>query len=457
MILGRPTYWSRQQEICRAVAEADTVAVPTGNAVGKSFLAAGLVLWWLYTRPGSLVIATAPSQTLLGTVLFKEISRAHARSVIPLGGSISKSPHVSPQVLRLDQEGWQCLGIATRGVERLSGQHATDLLVVVDEASAIEGEIWEAIRSLNPSRLVVFGNPLRPDGEFARLCARQDGSARVIRIPSTESPDAQIWRSPRGLADAAFLASAERDYGKDSLWWQTHIEARFPSAAHDSLLPPHWVDRCVQVQRASVDRGERVLAADLSAGTGRDRCVLLVRDDLGIVEIVSSAYIDVSNAADQIVRLARRHGVRDDHVYYDAGGPGRDLERYLSHYRFTACIPYVGSASGGARFANARSRAAWWMRQRLDPGRPEEYRSPIDDHACIPTRPVAQPEQAVQPPFAVEAGPFWPSLREELLGLRYRLEGPQIALERKDAYAARIGRSPDHADALIMSFAGGET
>jgi hypothetical protein len=30
--------------------------VPAGRAVGKSFLLAGLVLWWVDTRPKSLVI-----------------------------------------------------------------------------------------------------------------------------------------------------------------------------------------------------------------------------------------------------------------------------------------------------------------------------------------------------------------------------------------------------------------
>lgn len=46
-------------------------------------------------------------------------------------------------------------------------------------------------------------------------------------------------------------------------------------------------------------------------------------------------------------------------------------------------------------------------------------------------------------------------MREELTSLKYRLEGSRIALEQKDVLAARLGRSPDFADALIMSFAGG--
>ena len=46
-ILGRPSYWSRQVEICDAIAKYETTVVESGNSIGKSFLAAGIVLWWL--------------------------------------------------------------------------------------------------------------------------------------------------------------------------------------------------------------------------------------------------------------------------------------------------------------------------------------------------------------------------------------------------------------------------
>jgi hypothetical protein len=45
-------------------------------------------------------------------------------------------------------------------------------------------------------------------------------------------------------------------------------------------------------------------------------------------------------------------------------------------------------------------------------------------------------------------------LREELQGLKYELSGKdQVALEKKEKLKAVLRRSPDFADALIMSFA----
>ena len=50
-VLGR-RLWAKQVEVCQAIARSPITVVPAGRAVGKSFLLAGTVLWWLYTRPG---------------------------------------------------------------------------------------------------------------------------------------------------------------------------------------------------------------------------------------------------------------------------------------------------------------------------------------------------------------------------------------------------------------------
>jgi len=48
-VLGR-TLWTRQVAVCEAVAKSPITVVPAGRAVGKSFLLAGLVLWWVNRR-----------------------------------------------------------------------------------------------------------------------------------------------------------------------------------------------------------------------------------------------------------------------------------------------------------------------------------------------------------------------------------------------------------------------
>ena len=473
-VLGRPDYWWRQLEICDAVVRYKTVVVPTGNSVGKSYIAAGLALWWLYTRPDSLVVTTAPSQTLLGTVLFKELRKAVANSVIDLDAKITESPKASPQTLSASSVDHQILGIATRGVERFSGQHNAELLVIVDEASGIEDEIWEAIRSQNPAKLVLFGNPIRGDGEFHRVYKRavaEQAEASIpdhlrtvaIRIPSTDSPDIEVDRSPRGLADRGFLHEAERTYGRDSLWWLTHIAAEFPSEDFDALLKPAWVDRCYSVS----DRCDEIRAAyhktnmprmglDLGEGTGRDRTVAIVVDRFGILHCSSSNQAGIPEAAQWAADLARRYGVRQEHIVYDAGGRGKDLPRYLDPLGITEAVPYHGSGKGGPRAKNKRSAVAWRLRQRLDPERPEHalYVPPPPDWNPSPFDPEwKQPPRTIQPPFGLPKDKsWWGSLAEELKALRYEMDGVKVSLELKEDMSKRLGRSPDLVDALFMAY-----
>jgi hypothetical protein len=55
--------------VCAAVASSPITVVPAGRAVGKRFLLAGLVLWWVDTHPRSLVITTGPDFRQVASVL----------------------------------------------------------------------------------------------------------------------------------------------------------------------------------------------------------------------------------------------------------------------------------------------------------------------------------------------------------------------------------------------------
>lgn len=485
LILCRPDYWSKQIEIARALADpaVDTVVVATGNSVGKSYLAGGLVPWWLYTRmpygskPGAQVVATAPSQTLVGTVLFKEMRRALAvarRAGVPLFGAISESPNASPQFLRLDNQGWECLGFATTGVERASGQHNEDLFVLMDEASGIKPEIWEGVTSLNPRKTAIFGNPLEPHTPFHKLwlkgMAGEPGVASFT-VASTDSPDIHMERSRRGLADLGFLRRARRDYGEPgSPLWESHVAGNFPDVVAQALIPPWWLDRVAQAVRPK-GGGPRTLAADLSGGVGGDRTVLLVRDRWGILEVVISPLMGVPETAHRLAELARRWGVPHHRIVYDRGGMiGRQMADYLESHGIYDAVAYHGSdAPSTPRFFNKRAEMAYLVRERLDPDfttvvhRSPEEQARLEEawkmgwRAEPPTPEIRRQETFALPSEGTPPLPdWWAPLYEELCQLRYRDKLGKIQLEPKEDFAKRLGRSPDLADAYMMSYAVGE-
>src|SRR5690348_11685010 len=51
-------WWSRQKDAAELVAKHRRVAVKSANGVGKTYLAADLALWFLYTHRPSIVLTT---------------------------------------------------------------------------------------------------------------------------------------------------------------------------------------------------------------------------------------------------------------------------------------------------------------------------------------------------------------------------------------------------------------
>ncbi len=100
LFLNRPAYWSRQKDLCRSVVEYRTTVAYSGNMVGKDYWIAGIIIWWLLTRPDSLCIITGPSQMVLGSVTFKEIRRCLDGTDIPFGGKLSSGIKASPVMMQ---------------------------------------------------------------------------------------------------------------------------------------------------------------------------------------------------------------------------------------------------------------------------------------------------------------------------------------------------------------------
>jgi hypothetical protein len=446
------TPWQKQIDILRSVARFRTTCVYAGNAVGKSWCIAIIVIWFILTHPDAMVIVTGASQQTIGSIAWREIRRALALALLPFGGKVSTAIKASPQVLTV-ADGWTAMGFATTGCERASGMHAGHLLVIVDESSGVDVEIFEALDSLSPSRVVLFGNPLRADGVFVDRIRQGERDARdgvpphlatnSIKISSLESPHAQLDRSPVGLADATWLADVARRYTVRSLWYRSHVLAEIPSVSSDVVIDEAHLDWATSRPRVEVPpghplRGKVRMGIDLGEGVGKDASAIVVRDDLGILDVVVGNAIGLGEAANHAFRLAAKHGVRHKDITYDMGGIGRDFCNHLARYEITA-QPYSGAGEpmDKSQYTNVRSECAWRARQRLDP---KHMPDPLS--------------HTLQPHFHIPPQNWWPMMREELKALTYDMVGRQVRLIAKKDLMTRLGRSPDLADAFLMTFFG---
>ena len=420
-------------EICRAVADpaVRTILVPAGNGVGKSFLGAGLALWYLFAFPQSKVVTTGPTFDQLTAILWANIFGSYYGS--ELNGQardIQKPPKIEIEKERF------AVGINPDNIEAASGYHCEKLMALVDESSALTADKQAAINSWDPEKRIYLGNPLRPDGPFYEMCQRQvlepDPATALIRIPSTESPAirAGLRRSPDGFVGMDWLDDRRRDYGEDSTWWTSHVLAQFPDTAEGQLIPRDWLDRCMAAKPPETDDTPRCLAVDLAAGRGGDRSVVMGRSALQVFFLDSSNRWTLDDTAAHARHHSDRLGVRHNRVVYDHSGLGEGFRKYLE----LAGVHHAAGFQGGAeakgfkgRFENLKSAAAWKLRQRLDPS--------------------VNPVPFYIPPEILQ------QLRPELQAFTYEVTSKdKIRLTEKETIRSRIGRSPDLADALIMSF-----
>ncbi len=65
--------WEKQIEILHSIRDNRETFVQSCNAAGKSWLAAGIVLWWTITRFNGKVITTAPTWRQVKDVLWAKI------------------------------------------------------------------------------------------------------------------------------------------------------------------------------------------------------------------------------------------------------------------------------------------------------------------------------------------------------------------------------------------------
>jgi hypothetical protein len=177
---------------------------------------------------------------------------------------------------------------------------------------------------------------------------------------------------------------------------------------------------------------------DVGGGVGGDRSVVVVRNRKQLLAVFASEWHGVLDGARHrlepvVVELARKWSVPAGNVIYDQAGLGRSFGSYLSTHGLSGTLGYFGAGKGGPYYRNRRTANAFALKRRLDPHR-KGY--------------VA---------FYCGGIPEWPQLRQELSELRspaMEMEEGQVkqALEEKDALAARLHRSPDLLDALLMTF-----
>jgi hypothetical protein len=162
---------------------------------------------------------------------------------------------------------------------------------------------------------------------------------------------------------------------------------------------------------------------------GDDLSVVAIREANRIYELVVMQKLDNVDVSGEIQELARQYKPR--YINVDSIGLGSGVVDILRSNGLPVNGVNVAEPSkveddkGNKLYANLRAELWWTVREQLNPKNPEPLLLPMDDEL-----------------LADLAAPIF----------RYNARG-QIQIEPKEDTKKRLKRSPDRADAVILTFA----
>ena len=420
-VLGGEQPWKKQQKIMLSIRDNPRTVVPSGFGVGKTWTAARVVVWFLYSFPHSLVITTAPTWRQVENVLWAEIRRQHQQSSNPLGGEILRT-----QIKIRDD--WFALGLSTDEPARFQGFHSANLLLVFDEAAGIDRQIWEVAEGQMAgalARWLAIGNPIAPSGPFYDIT--KNPLWNTIPISCLDCPNVKTGKViyPK-LVTSQWVEDRRREWGQASPLYQSKVLGQFPTTSEHGLIPLDWLLAAQerQVNNVAVNSDEKHIGVDV-ARSGDDATVFLFREGPAVRDIEEHHNPNTMEIVGKLIIFVDKHKVPWKNVFVDVIGVGAGVvDRLKEQNRGVRAVNFGSKAYDSEKYANMRAECYWKIHETLKPD------------AAVPMTFPARSDKLVNELAAIE----W-----------YVTSAGKIIVEPKEDIKKKLGRSPDHADALALT------
>ena len=411
----------QQEEISDNLIQHRNVCVSAGGGVGKSALAALLVIWFQCTHLFSTIPTTAPSRKQLKDVLWKEISlwlrRFKYRDIFEL---------LSERLLIKGYSDWYAVartvpkeGSASDISSTLAGFHGNagqdDLLIIVDEASGVKDPVFTAVEGAmtSGSYILLISNPVSYGGYYYDTINDPNGKGKAYKVLYYDSR-----QSP--LVDKEFEQRIIDRYGTDSAMYIAKVTGRPIAQLESVVCSPERFDRITAANRSRYD-GEYVVSVDVGGG-GTDPAIICHRVGKSIVRWDEFGSCNPTELADECLRMHQLlYQNKRVKFIVDGIGTGAGVVSNLQKANRFPVISFMGSekSSSPAMYKNKRSEGYYELSKNFD----------------VLHFPAKTPER----------------LKKELANLFFDFSEGPINMEPKKKFVGRIGFSPDHADALMMA------
>ena len=354
--LGESPY-DKQVQILKAVAESRRVSVVGCNGSGKDWAAARSVLWWMHSREPSKAIVTGPTTRQVDDIVWNEMRAAYGRAQDTLGGRMFRTSRYE-----VDDKSF-AIGFATNSPYNLQGFHSPNLLVVITEAHAMRAADIDAIRRLNPSCLLMTGNPFVMAGAFYDSHHSHKSRYATVQISAFDTPNLKQNRDAvLGMITRQDIEDRKDEWGEDSALYIGSVLGEFPDNM-DDVVVPLWA-ATEAAKREMEPEGPVVVACDV-ARFGHDKTVIIRRQGPVARVIRKVRGHDTMETANFLKRYCDENEVEAlvvDDTGIGAGVVDRLRELGLKRTRLVAFIA-GHKAEDSAHFVN-RIAEVWWAMRR---------------------------------------------------------------------------------------------
>lgn len=434
------TLWSKQREIIESVRDHAQTAVHSCHAIGKSFVAATTVAWWLDVHPvgEAFVVTTAPTDKQVKAVLWREINRLHTRAGLQGRTNLSEW-YIGKELVAFGRKP------ADQDPTAFQGIHARYVLLVFDEACGIPKDLWDAgssIVSNEHSRTLAIGNPDDPFGEFAANC-RPNNGWKVIHVGYKHTPNftgepvSEIVRD--SLISKRWVEERAKKWGVGSAIFTSKCGGQFPLEGTSGTIPYAWAVACRSLELPESQHD--VVEGGIDVGAGGDRTVLRERRGLraGREEVFVDA--DPMRTVGRLVEKILEWGIT--RVKIDCIGIGWALAGRLRE--LSALHNPAGALAGDC--THAAEVVDVNFGERPTEGREKQYLNKRAEVYWTVGREYSRLRRW-------DLGEVDDDVIAELTVSTYEVMDSfgKIKIEPKDDIIKRLGESPDRAEALLLAF-----
>jgi hypothetical protein len=462
--------------LMEAVRDNPVVIAKSGNAVGKTFVAARLAVWWLLCFDLCQVYtAAAPPQGNLERLLWGEIGSLIEKHPELFEQTEVKTLHVAKSANSfLTGVSIPASGTASQKEARFSGKHSPNLFFICDEADGIPDEVFRGIESCmsgGHARLLLMFNPRAEQGHVYRL--EREGRAKVVELSALNHPNVLTGedRIPGAVTRAVTVRrinqwcrplTGRETPGRDCFLLPSFLEGeitvdqtgrmfpplipgwyriaepafsymvagKYPAQSSRQLISREWIDRARSRWDAYVsEKGEippvgtsAVMGLDVGE-FGSDANVACFRYGGYVDRLIPWSGVDPLVTSNRAAEEYRQRIVRFCNV--DATGVGAGVAPQMKASNCRANAVKVASSpteeSEMGEFRNMRAQLWWACREWLR----------VDSGAMLP------PDEM---------------LLEELATPAYEIVNGKIEVMNKQTMRELLKRSPDRADALCLTF-----